>query len=133
MNSRDFYLKQLDLSIGDIVYYVIGSDAAYSIRKTRIIGKKTRKLLGCLHDLKIEYTVYETEDGRLISRTFFMHRRDEMSPRQVFRTKDEAVQFIKDCLGKEINRARHSLLEAQERLEKAERVLKVYEKYGKTE
>jgi len=86
-----------------------------------------------IHGLKIEYAVYETKDGRLISRNSFLNERDEMSAEQVFRTKDEAVQFIKECLGKEINRARHSLLEAQERLEKAERVLKVYEKYGKTE
>ncbi|MDY6464805.1 MAG: hypothetical protein SPK80_09415 [Bacteroidales bacterium] len=133
MNSRDFYLKQLDLSIGDIVYYVIGSDAAYSIRKTRIIGVKARTRGLGIHGLKIEYAVYETKDGRLISRNSFLNERDEMSAEQVFRTKDEAVQFIKECLGKEINRARHSLLEAQERLEKAERVLKVYEKYGKTE
>lgn len=77
--------------------------------------------------------MYETEDGRLISRTFFLKERDEMSANQVFRTKDEAVQFIIDCLHKEINQEKHSLLNAQERLEKAERVLKVYEKYGKTE
>ena len=133
MNSRDFYLKQLDLSIGDIVYYVIGGDAAYSIKKTRIIGKKTRTRGLGFHGPKFEYTVYETEDGRLISRDFFLKERDEMSPKQVFLTKDEAVQFIITCLHKEINRERHSLLNAQERLARAERVLKVYEKYGKTE
>ena len=133
MNSRDFYLKQLDLSVGDIVYYVMGSDAAYSIKKTRIIGKKTRTRRRLLHDLKIEYTVYETEDGRLISRSYFLKERDEMSAKQVFRTKDEAVQFIIDCLHKEINREKHSLLNAQERLAKAERALKVYERYAKTQ
>ena len=133
MNSRDFYLKKLDLSIGDIVYYVMGSDAAYSIKKTRIIGKKTRTRGRLLHDLKIEYTVYETEDGRLISRSYFLKERDEMSAKQVFRTKDEAVQFIIDCLHKEINREKHSLLNVQERLAKAERVLKVYERYAKTQ
>ena len=132
MNSRDFYLKQLDLSIGDIVYYVIGDDAAYSIKKTRIIGVKARTQGRLFHDLKIEYTVYETEDGRLISRTSFVKKSDEMSAKQVFRTKDEAVQFIIDCLHKEINQEKHSLLNAQERLARAERVLKVYEKYGKT-
>ena len=133
MNSRDFYLKQLDLSIGDIVYYVIGGDAAYSIRKTRIIGVKARTQGRLFHDLKIEYTVYVTEDGRLISRTAFRVKDDEMSANQVFRTKDEAVQFIIDCLHKEINQEKHSFLNAQERLARAERVLKVYEKYGKTE
>ena len=56
MNSRDFYLKQLDLSIGDIVYYVIGGDAAYSIKKNRIIGKKTRTRGRLFHDLKIDAT-----------------------------------------------------------------------------
>ncbi|MDO5000003.1 MAG: hypothetical protein Q4E27_07140 [Bacteroidales bacterium] len=133
MNSRDFYLKQLDLSIGDIVYYVIGSDAAYSIKKTRIIGVKTKTRGRLFHDLKIEYTVYETEDGRLISRDFFFNERGEMSPKQVFLTKNEAVQFIIACLHKEINRENHSLLNAKERLARAERVLKVYEKYGKKE
>ena len=133
MNSRDFYLKQLDLSIGDIVYYVIGSDAAYSIKKTRIIGVKTKTRGRLFHDLKIEYTVYETEDGRLISRDFFFNERGEMNPKQVFLTKNEAVQFIIACLHKEINREKHSLLNAKERLARAERVLKVYEKYGKKE
>lgn len=133
MNSRDFYLKQLDLSVGDIVYYVMGSDAAYSIKKTRIIGVKTKTRGRLFHDLKIEYTVYETEDCRLISRDFFLKERDEMSPEQVFLTKDEAVQFIIDCLHIEINQEKHSLLNAQKRLARAERVLKVYEKYGKTE
>jgi hypothetical protein len=133
MNSRDFYLKQLDLSIGDIVYYVIGSDAAYSIRKTRSIGVKARTRGLGIHGLKIEYAVYETKDGRLISRNSFLNERDEMSAEQVFRTKDEAVQFIITCLHKEINRERHSLLNAQERLARAERVLKVYERYGKSE
>ena len=133
MNSRDFYLKQLDLSIGDIVYYVIGIDAAYSIKKTKIIGKKTRTRGLGIHGPKFEYTVYETEDGRLISRKYFLKERDEMSAKQVFLTKDEAVQFIITCLHKEINREKHSLLNAQERLTKADRVLKVYEKYGKKE
>lgn len=133
MHSRDFYLRQLDLSIGDTVYYVIGGDAAYSIKKTKIIGKKTRTCGRLFHDLKIEYTVYETEDGRMISRSFFMKERDEMSAEQVFLTKDEAAQFIISCLHKEINRERHSLLNAQERLARAEQVLKVYEKYGQSE
>ena len=56
-----------------------------------------------------------------------------MSAKQVFLTKDEAVQFIIACLHKEINREKHSLHNAQEWLAKAERALKVYEKYGKTE
>jgi hypothetical protein len=133
MNSRDFYLKQLDLSIGDIVYYVIGGDAAYSIRKTRIIGVKARTQGLGIHGPKFKYTVYETEDGRLISRDFFLKERDEMSPKQVLLTKDEAVQFIIDCLHIVINQEKHSLLNAQKRLARAERVLKVYEKYGKTE
>ena len=64
---------------------------------------------------------------------FFLKERDEMSAKQVFLTKDEVVQFIIACLHKEINREKHSLHNAQERLAKAERVLKVYEKYGKTE
>ena len=132
MKCRDFYFRQLVLSIGDIVYYVTGCEATYSIKKTRIIGKKTRtKGLG-IHGPKFEYTVYETEDGMLISRNYFLKERDEMSAKQVFRTKDEAVQFIIDCLHKEINREKHVLLNAQERLAKAERVLKVYERYAKT-
>lgn len=132
MQSRDFFFRQIDLSIGDKVYYVIGSDAAYSIKKTRIANIKTRTRGLGFHGPKIEYTVYETEDGRMISRTF-IERRNEMSLSQVFMTKTEAVQFVIDCLHKDINRERHSLLNAQERLSRAERVLKVYERYGKKE
>ena len=132
MQSRDFFFRQIDLSIGDKVYYVIGSDAAYSIKKTTIVDIKTRTQGLDIHGPGIEYTVYETEDGKLISRSFIM-KRDEMSLSQVFLTKEEAVQFVIDCLNKDINRERHALLNAQERLSRAERVLKVYERYGKRE
>ena len=131
MNSREFYSKQLDLSIGDVVYYVIGSDSAYSIKKTKVIGKKTRTRGLGIRGPKLEYTVYETEDGRLISRSF-IRERDEMGPERVFLTEDEAVQFVIECLHKEINCEKHALRNAQERLARAERVLKVYEKYGKS-
>ena len=131
MNSRGFYFRQLDLSVGDIVYYVIGDDSTFSIKKTRIMGEKTRTRGRGLGGLKIEYTVYETEDGRLISRSF-IRERDEMGPERVFLTEDEAVQFVIECLHKEINCEKHALRNAQERLARAERVLKVYEKYGKS-
>ena len=132
MHSREFYLRHHDYAVGDTVYYVLGEDAAYSIKKTRIVGTRTRQsgsLIGRIPVLN--YIVYETEDGRLISQTAFRHKRDEMDPSFVFRTKEAAVQCIKDCLQKEINRARHTILYAQARLDAAERVLKVYEKYGK--
>jgi hypothetical protein len=132
MHSRDFYFRQLDLSIGDRVYYVIGQDAVYSIKKTRIVDIKTRTWGLDIRGPRIEYVVYETADGKIISRSF-LAKRDEMSPSQVFLTKEGAVQFVIDCLHKEINREKHTLLNAQERLSRAERVLKVYEKYGKSE
>lgn len=132
MHDRDYYFRQFDLSIGDTVYYVIGGDAVYSIKKTKIIGEKTRTRGRLLHDLKLEYNVYETVDGRIISRSCIKER-DEISPEQVFLTKDEAEQFVITCLLEEINREKHTLLAARERLARAERVLKVYKKYGKSE
>ena len=132
MHSREFYLRHYDYAVGDTVYYVLGEDAAYSIRKTRIIGTRTRQSGFRIGGNPVfDYIVYQTEDGRLISQTEFRHKRDEMDPSFVFRTKEEAVQCIKNCLQEEINRARHTLLYAQARLDAAERVLKVYEKYGK--
>lgn len=134
MHSRDFYLRHHEYSIGDIIYYVVGGDSVYSIKKTRIISTKTRQSGFRTGSNPIfDYIVYQTEDGRLISQTPFRHRQDEMDPSFVFRTKDDAVQCIMDCLHKEINRARHALLDAQERLARAERVMKVYVKYGKSE
>lgn len=129
MKCRDFYFRQLVLSIGDIVYYVTGCEATYSIKKTRIVDILTRTHGLGIHGLKMDYTVYLTEDGQVISRSF-IEKRDEMSPDQVFLSKGDAVQYVKECLRKEINRERHALLNAQERLARAERALKVYEKYG---
>ena len=43
MHSKEFYLQHHDYSIGDTVYYVLGEDAVYSIKKTRIVGTKTRQ------------------------------------------------------------------------------------------
>lgn len=129
MKCRDFYFRQLVLSIGDIVYYVTGCEATYSIKKTRIVDILTRTHGLGIHGLKMDYTVYLTEDGQVISRSF-IEKRDEMSPDQVFLSKGDAVQYVKECLRKEINRERHALLNAQERLARAERALNVYEKYG---
>jgi len=129
MKCRDFYFRQLVLSIGDIVYYVTGCEATYSIKKTRIADILTRTRGLGIHGLKMDYTVYLTEDGQVISRSF-IEKRDEMSPDQVFLSKGDAVQYVKECLRKEINQERHALLNAQERLARAERALKVYEKYG---
>ena len=132
MHSREFYLRHHDYSVGDTVYYVLGEDAVYSIKKTRIIGTKTRQSGYRIGKNPVfDYIVYQTEDGRLVSQTEFRHKNDEMNPSFVFRTKDEAVLCIKDCLHKEINIARRNLLDAQEHLSAAERVLKIYEKYGK--
>ena len=129
--DRGFILRNHDHSIGDTIYYVAGEDALYSVRKTRIIGCETRHggfRFG--NDPCFDYLVYRTEDGRLISRTAFRRKRDEMDPSYVFSTKGEAIQCIIGCLHKEIDRARHTILNAQARLEEAERVLKVYGKYG---
>jgi hypothetical protein len=129
---REFYLKHYDYSIGDTVYYVVGGDAVYSIKKSRIVGTKTRHSGFRIDNNPIfDYIVYQTEDGHLISQTIFGDKRDEMDPSFVFRTKDEAVQCVKDCLHKEIDQAKHALFDAQERLTAAERALKIYEKYGK--
>ena len=130
MKCRDFYFRQLVLSIGDIVYYVTGGEATYSIKKTRIVDILTRTRGLGIHGLpKMDYTAYVTEDGQIIGNSFIV-KRDEMSLDQVFLSKEESIQYIKECLRKEINRERHALLNAQERLAQAERALKVYEKYG---
>lgn len=131
MDIREFILRECDFSIGDTIYYVVGEDALYSIKKTRIIGSETRHSGFRFGNIPcFDYLVYRTEDGHLISRTGFCRKRDEMDPSYVFTTKNEAVQCIIECLHKEINRAKHAILCAQARLEEAERVLKVYQKYG---
>ena len=113
MNRREFNQKHQDYSIGDTVYYVEGDDAVYSSHPV------------------FDYIVYQTEDGRLISQTEFRHARDEMSPTSVFKTKEDAVQYIIHCLHCEINTQWQTLLNAQKRMIQAERVLHMYEKYGK--
>ncbi len=126
--SRDFFYKQLDLSVGDSVYYVIAEAAVYSVRKTRVTDIQTRHNGFGIHGMKIEYTVYVTEDGQILSRSF-RQKKDELDSSQVFLTKADAVQHIIDCLQQEIYREKRVILTAQERLSQAERSLKVYEKY----
>ena len=132
MTRKDFYQKHQDYTIGDTVYYVEGGDSVYSIKKTRLVGTEKRQsgLRIGSHPV-FDYIVYRTEDGRLISQTEFRYARDEMSPLCVFRTKDEAVQYIIHCLHREINIQWQTLLNAQKRMLQAERVLHMYEKYGK--
>jgi len=132
MHSRDFHSKYQEFAIGDTVYCVTGGDAVYSIKKTRIIGTQTRQSgfrIGS--DPVFDYRVYRTEDGRLISQTEFCSSRDELSPSSVFRTKDDAVQYIIHCLQREINSQWQALLNAQRCMIQAERVLHMFEKYGK--
>ena len=132
MTRKDFYQKHQDYTIGDTVYYVEGGDSVYSIKKTRIVGTEKRQ-----SGLRIgghpvfDYIVYKTEDGRLISQTEFRHARDEMNPSSVFRTKADAVQYIIHSLHREINTQWQTLLNAQKRMLQAEKVLHMYEKYGK--
>ena len=131
MHSRGFWLRRLDLNIGDTVYYVIGDDASYSIKKARIVGVQKRvRGAGVFPMHSEEYTVYRTDDGRLINDSFW-EKKDELDASRVYLSKDEAVQFIIHCLRCEINSQKRLLLDAQKRLAQAERVLKMYEKYGK--
>jgi hypothetical protein len=126
--SREFFYKQLDLSVGDVVYYVIGEGAVFSIRKTRVMDIQTRYNGLGIHGIKMEYTVYITEDGHILSRSF-RNKKDELDSSQVFLTKVDAVQYVIDRLQREINSERHVILNAQARLSEAERALKVYQKY----
>ena len=132
MTRKDFYQKHQDYAIGDTVYYVEGGDSVYSIKKTRITGTEKRQsgLRIGSHPV-FDYIVYKTEDSRLISQTEFRNARDEMNPSSVFRTKAEAVQYIIHSLHREINTQWQTLLNAQKRMLQAERVLHMYEKYGK--
>ena len=132
MNRKEFYQKHQDYAIGDTVYYVEGGDAVYSIKKTRITGTETRHSSCRIGKEPVfDYIVYRTEDGRLISQTEFRQAKDEMNPSSVFRTKEDAVQYIIHCLHCEINTQWQTLLNAQKRMIQAERVLHMYEKYGK--
>ena len=118
----------LDLSIGDTVYYVLGDEPCYSIRKTRITKIDSRKDLSpALRIFSQDYTIYITEDGAIISPDF-RHHKDELSPEQVFLSMSEAVQYIIDRLKNEIRIEKSVILSAQERLSAAERVLKSYQK-----
>lgn len=130
MQGREFWVRHLELNIGDIVYYVIGEDSAYSIKKTRIVGsmKRARGIRG-FPNFVGDYLVFQTEDGRLINESF-RERKDELDASQVFLSKEDAVQYIIHCLQCEINCQKQSLLNAQQRLAQAERALKTYEKYG---
>ena len=126
MNMREHYLHHIDLSVGDTVYYVTGSDAVYSVTKSKVARIETRKR-GLRGGFDLDYTVYVTDDGTIISQGLRGHK-DELDSQQVFRTRDEAIQFIVECLNKEINLQKNVLLNAQERLVAAERVLTIYEK-----
>ena len=125
-------MRQLKLNIGDTVYYVVGADAVYSIKKTHIIGAQTRPSgfrIG--RELVFEYTVYQTEDGKLLNGSSFCNRNDELPASQVFHSKADAVDYIIHCLHREINAHWQTLLNAQKRMIQAEKVLHMYEKYGK--
>jgi hypothetical protein len=125
-------MRELKLNIGDTVYYVVGEGAVYSIRKTRIVGKQTRSSGFRLGNNPVfEYIVYQTEDGKLLNESSFREQNDELSASQVFHTKAEAVDYIIHCLHSEINSQWQTLLNAQKRMIQAERVLHMYEKYGK--
>ena len=123
-------MRHFSFSIGDIIYYVEGEDAAYRIKKTRIVGSCKRSGSFRIGSAPVfEYLVYRTEDGRLVSETELHSRKDEMRPSTVFHSKDEAISYIIDCLLKQIDREKQIIINAQERLDRAERVLKVYRKY----
>ena len=125
-------MRQIQLNIGDTVYYVVGGDAVYSIKKTRVVGTEIRhSSFRSGREPVFDYIVYQTEDGRLISQTEFRHAKDEMNPSSVFKTKDEAIQHIIRCLHREINTQWQTLLNAQKCMIRAEKVLHMYEKYGK--
>ena len=131
MHSREFWLRRLNLNIGDTVYYVTREDATYSIKKTRIVGTLRRSSGLSIHSIPIdEYLVYKTEDGRIINESF-RRNKDELDASVAFLSKDAAIQYVIEGLHCEINIQKHALLNAQQRLEQAERILKLYEKYGK--
>ena len=123
--------KKLDLKVGDTVFYVMGHDALYSIRKTRIDRVIKRiYVLSVLDEQPKKYAVYSTEDGNLICQVE-PERSDEMDPSQVFLTQEEAVLYVEFLLNKEIIRQKTIIKNAVQHLEEAERVLKTIEKTGK--
>jgi len=125
-------MKQLKLNIGDTIYYVVGEDAVYSIKKTRIIATQTRSSgLRFGNNPVLDYIVYQTEDGKILNETSFRNKKDEIPASQVFHSKVDAIQYIIRSLHREINNQWQTLLNAQKRMIQAERVLHMYEKYGK--
>ena len=122
-----------ELHRGDTVYYVIGSGAMYSIKKTTIVDIQIRRHGQVIQDQTAsQYQVYLTEDGQIISQ-FLRETRDELSPSQVFMCRMDAIHYIMDCLRKEIKYQKQIITSAQQCMKTAQRVLKSYEKYGKQE
>lgn len=129
MKCREFYTKRLNLNIGDIVYYVTVSGGLYSIKKATINGVVQRiHRLNILDDPPPTYTVYTTNDERIITQ-LFKERTDELDPSQVFLTKNDAIQYIIDNLKQEIFYQTLILQNAKLHLEKVQRVLKTYMRY----
>lgn len=125
-------MRQIHLNIGDTVYYVVGEDSVYSIKKTRIVETQIRSSgLRLGNNPIFEYIVYQTEDGKILNESSFRNKEDELPASQVFHTKADAVNYIIHCLHCEINIQWQTLLNAQKRMLQAERVLHMYEKYGK--
>ena len=104
--------------IGDIIYYVIRYDGVYTIHKSRVAGRTIRRFSG--FNSFFNHYVYHCEDG---------HQFETLNPSlPVFKTKEQAVEYVVKELQQDINGAEISLRNAQEHLEKLHRSLNVYQK-----
>ena len=109
----------ININKGDIIYYVSSKGGTYAIHKTRIEEKSIQRHNG--FHAGIDIIIYCCEDGY----TFDTTRLDL----PVFSTMAQAIDYIVEHLNADIQLTKVTLRNAQERLTKLQRSLKVYQKY----
>lgn len=100
-------------SIGDVVYYV--KPSTYTIRRSRVAEIQMRRLRG-LPPIET-CDKYVVENGDIISN------------RNVFRSMQEALQYLTEDIVSSINYERVALANSHQRINELERVLKVLQKH----
>lgn len=100
-------------NIGEVVYYV--KPSTYTIRRSRVSKMQMRRLRGL--------PLIETCDKVV------MDNGDIISNRNVFLSKQEALQNLTDDVISSINYEKKALARSQQRINELERVLKVLQKH----
>ena len=100
-------------SVGDVVYYV--KPLTYTIRRSRVADFQMRRLRGL--------PLIETCDK------YVMDNGDVINNSNVFRSKLEALQHLKEDVVSSINYEKMALAKSRQRISELERVLKVLQKH----